>query len=172
MPWNSGARAPDELEYSGSSAMPARAAAAAHWCLRCSVGATTVIVSTVRSARSSVATRRPKVVLPAPGVATARASLGRAMRYLRRAVRCHASIEDTREWARVACAVCPAGPRTATGSLTRLQCLVDARALWAHWRTGLGGRGHREDLAAAGDHIRTHDRALGDLLLVHVVEEP
>src|SRR5690606_15457343 len=73
--------------------MPLRAAAAAHWCLRCSVGATTVIWSTVRSASNSAATRRANVVLPAPGVATARKSRGLVARYLVRARRCHARRE-------------------------------------------------------------------------------
>src|SRR5699024_8111063 len=163
--------APEVLEYSGSRAMPARAAEAAHWYLRCSVGATTVIASTVRSASSSEATLRPNVVLPAPGVATARKSFGRAMRYLRSAVRCQAR-SDAPPAGGVECsAVCSSGPGTAPGSLTRLQGLVDALALRAHRRSGLRGSGDREDLTAQGDHVGTHDRALGDLALVHIVEE-
>ena len=54
----------------------ARAAAAAHWVFRCSVGQTTVTPSTVPSASSSAAIRSANVVLPAPGVATARKSRG------------------------------------------------------------------------------------------------
>ncbi|CRK53080.1 hypothetical protein RHCRD62_50283 [Rhodococcus sp. RD6.2] len=73
-----------------SSAIPSRAADSAHWCLRCSVGATTVIWSTVRSPSNSAATRRAKVVLPAPGVATARKSRGLVARYFVRARRCQA----------------------------------------------------------------------------------
>src|SRR5699024_5943329 len=69
-------------------AMPTRAAAWAHWYFRCSVGATTVTWSTVRSTSSSPATRRPKVVLPAPGVATAKKSWGLLVRYLVSARRC------------------------------------------------------------------------------------
>ena len=80
--------APLELLNRGSSAMPTRAAAAAHWSLRCSVGTTTVIWSTVRSASSSAAIRRANVVLPAPGVATARKSRGLAPRYFTNARRC------------------------------------------------------------------------------------
>ena len=41
---------PCPAEYVGSIGMPARAAASAHWVLRCSVGATTVIRSTTRRA--------------------------------------------------------------------------------------------------------------------------
>src|SRR5699024_1854752 len=119
----------EELEYSGSSAMPTRAAESAHWYFRCSVGATTVIVSTVRSANSSLATRSPNVVLPAPGVATARKSLGRAMRYLRNAVRCQARSDAPPAGGVVVSAVCSSWPGTAPGSLTRLQRLIDALAL-------------------------------------------
>lgn len=70
--------------------MPATAAADAHWCFRCSVGVTMVTASIVRSDSSSAAIRRPNTVLPAPGVATARKSLGRFVRYLVSARRCHA----------------------------------------------------------------------------------
>ncbi len=59
-------------EYAGSIGMPTRAAASAHWVLRCSVGVTTVIRSTTLRASSSAAMVSAKVVLPAPGVATAR----------------------------------------------------------------------------------------------------
>ena len=61
---------PFPAEYAGSIGMPARAAASAHWSLRCSVGATTVTRSTIRRPSSSAATDRANVVLPAPGVAT------------------------------------------------------------------------------------------------------
>jgi hypothetical protein len=80
MPRKSDEVAPVELRKSGSSAMPTAAADAAHWCLRCSVGVTTVIASITRSASSSDATRSAKAVLPAPGVATARKSFGAAAR--------------------------------------------------------------------------------------------
>ena len=63
---------PDPAEYVGSSGTPALAAASAHCSLRCSVGATTMIRSTIRRPRSSAAADSAKVVLPAPGVATAR----------------------------------------------------------------------------------------------------
>ena len=56
--------------------MPTRAAASAHCRLRWSVGATTVMRSMIRRARSSAARRSAKVVLPAPGVAAARKSRG------------------------------------------------------------------------------------------------
>ncbi len=67
---------PEPAEYVGSIGMPARAAASAHWSLRCSVGATTMIRSTIRRPSSSAAADSAKVVLPAPGVATARKSRG------------------------------------------------------------------------------------------------
>src|SRR5689334_18248722 len=70
--------------------MPTRPAALAHWLLRCSVGVTTVTASTVRSASSSAAIRRANVVLPAPGVATARKSSLRRRRYSTSALRCQA----------------------------------------------------------------------------------
>src|SRR5699024_4981455 len=56
--------------------MPTRAAESAHCTFRCSVGATTVTRLTIFWARSSAANRRANVVLPAPGVATARKSFG------------------------------------------------------------------------------------------------
>src|SRR5699024_12830341 len=61
--------------------MPTRAAASAHWVFRCSVGATTVMRRTVPSDSSAAAICSAKVVLPAPGVATARKSLGARLRY-------------------------------------------------------------------------------------------
>src|ERR1700712_4339369 len=70
-------------------AMPTRVAACAHWYLRCSVGQTIVTVSTDRSPSSSFAAVSAKVVLPAPGVATARKSLGRSARERVSARRCH-----------------------------------------------------------------------------------
>src|SRR5690606_39523065 len=87
-PWYSDDVCASELLNRGSSAMPWLSAAAAHWNLRCSVGTTTVTVSTVRSLSSSAAIRRANVVLPAPGVATARKSRGLAVRYLTSALRC------------------------------------------------------------------------------------
>ncbi len=70
--------------------MPTCAAAFDHWCFRCSVGATIVTFAIVRSASSSLATRSANVVLPAPGVATARKSCGAAARYRDSATRCQA----------------------------------------------------------------------------------
>jgi len=49
---------PWELRYEESSAMPNRSAESAHWCLRCSVGVTTVTAATSRRASSSAATVR------------------------------------------------------------------------------------------------------------------
>ncbi len=79
-PWKSEDVPPTVLENVGSSWMPTRAAACAHCDFRWSVGATTVSWSTVPSASISVATRNANVVLPAPGVATARKSSGRRRR--------------------------------------------------------------------------------------------
>ena len=76
MPTKSLLLRPVRPEYAGSSGMPTFAAASAHWVLRCSVGATTVIRSTTRRASRSAATVSANVVLPAPGVATARKSRG------------------------------------------------------------------------------------------------
>src|SRR5690625_5141878 len=129
------------------------------------------MVSTVRSARSSVATRSPKVVFPAPGVATARKSLGRAMRYFRSAVRCQARSGTAPAGGGSGSAVCSSGPGTAPGSLTRLQRFVDAFAFRAHRRSRLGRTRGREDLTGQGEYVGARDRALGDLLLVHLVEE-
>ena len=61
--------------------MPNRAAASAHWCLRCSVGVTIVSVATSRRASSSAATVRAYAVLPAPGVATRRKSRRGCLKY-------------------------------------------------------------------------------------------
>ena len=70
--------------------MPTLAAASAHWVLRCSVGATTVIRSITRRASSSEATVSANVVLPAPGVATARKSRGLSAKYAVNAADCQA----------------------------------------------------------------------------------
>ena len=67
---------PIEFLNPGSSMIPTLAAATDHWVFRCSVGATTVMAWTTPVASSSEAIRRAKVVLPAPGVATARKSRG------------------------------------------------------------------------------------------------
>ena len=75
-PWKSALVEPALLRKPGSRAIPTRAAASAHWVLRCSVGATTVTAWTTPAASSSLAIRSAKVVLPAPGVATARKSWG------------------------------------------------------------------------------------------------
>jgi len=74
IPSNCRERALRVVPTPGSRWMPTRAAASAHWTLRCSVGVTTRIRSIVRRAISSEATRKANVVLPAPGVATARKS--------------------------------------------------------------------------------------------------
>ena len=74
--------------------MPARCAASAHWTFRCSVGVTTVILVMIRASSSSRATRSAKVVLPAPGVATARKSRGPSVRYCSSAAACQARSED------------------------------------------------------------------------------
>ena len=81
---------PFRPEYVGSIGMPARAAASAHWVFRCSVGATTVIRSITRRESSSAATVSAKVVLPAPGVATARKSRGFSEKYRSIAPACQA----------------------------------------------------------------------------------
>src|SRR5690606_41609567 len=60
----------------GSRLMPHRWAELAHWIFRWSVGTTTTTRCTIPDSRSSWATRSAKVVLPAPGVATARKSAG------------------------------------------------------------------------------------------------
>ena len=70
--------------------MPTRAAASAHCFLRCSVGATTVICCTTWWCSSHDASVSAKVVLPAPGVATARKSRGCSWTYLSRAPCCQA----------------------------------------------------------------------------------
>src|ERR1700737_3897647 len=88
MPWYSAEVCAAALRNLGSSAMPSAAAASAHCVLRCSVGTTTVIVSMLRSASSSVAIRRANAVLPAPGVATSKKSRGLAVRYRTKARRC------------------------------------------------------------------------------------
>ena len=82
MPW--------EFENAGSMWIPTRPAASAHWLLRCSVGQTIVTFSTTPAPISSTAMRKAKVVLPAPGVATARKSCGEAAMYCSRAAACHA----------------------------------------------------------------------------------
>src|SRR5699024_11223002 len=74
----------DELVKYGSSDKPTRAAAADHCTFKCSVGTTTITRSTVRESTNSVATRSAKVVLPAPGVATAMKSLGLVAKNLSR----------------------------------------------------------------------------------------
>src|SRR4051812_19534813 len=51
-----------------------------------------------------------------------------------------------------------------------LHRLVDLLALRAHGGPRLRRLRHRKLLAAQRHHIRTHDRALGDLLFAHVVE--
>jgi hypothetical protein len=93
--------------------MPTRAAASAHWVLRCSVGQTTVTASTEPSSSSSAAIRRANVVLPAPGVATARKSSLRRRRYSTRPRRCQARSD-------------PKASRAGGGGLTR-RCSLPVR---------------------------------------------
>ena len=61
------------------------------------------------------------------------------------------------------------GLRTPTALL--LELLVDPLAVGADRRAGFGGLRHREHLAAQRDDVRAHHRALGDLVLLDVVEE-
>ena len=75
-PSNSLPTGPWPFWYSGSILIPTRAADSAHCRLRCSVGHTMVIAETMRRSISSRASRSANVVLPAPGVATARKSRG------------------------------------------------------------------------------------------------
>src|SRR4029453_5336958 len=74
MPWTSTGSRPPEGVHRGSRCSPNPAAASAHWSFRCEVGATTTRRRPGLSARSCTAAHRAKVVLPAPGVATARKS--------------------------------------------------------------------------------------------------
>src|SRR6478752_7444104 len=67
-----------------------RAAASAHCFLRCSVGATTVICCTTWWCSSQEARVSANVVLPAPGVATARKSRGCSWMYFSIAPCCQA----------------------------------------------------------------------------------
>src|SRR5699024_2667576 len=53
---------------------------------------------------------------------------------------------------------------------TRGKPLEDFFALGAYWRVRLRPLGHRKDLTAQGDNIGSRDRALGDLVLLDVVE--
>src|SRR4029453_16719234 len=80
-PWKSRDECTSAFRKLASSSTPTRAAAPAHCVLRCSVGPPTVTASTVRSASSSAAIRNANVVLPAPGVATARKSADLRRRY-------------------------------------------------------------------------------------------
>src|SRR6478735_3583962 len=76
--------------YSGSSRIPIRAAASAHCFFRCSVGATTVTCCTTWWCSSQDASVSANVVLPAPGVATARKSRGCSWMYFSSAPCCQA----------------------------------------------------------------------------------
>src|SRR6476469_2279293 len=115
-------------------AIPAAAAAFAHWYFRCSVGVTIVTRSTTRSASSSLATRNPNTVLPAPGVATASKSCGLLVRYFVMARRCHA-LSGREPPGRTACSVpCTAVIRPATPSLDAL--LAQRSPQRASWRAG------------------------------------
>ena len=73
MPCMSAGSAPPAADHDGSRWSENAAAARAHWIFRCAVGATT-ISRPGRSASWCRAAVRAKVVLPAPGVATARKS--------------------------------------------------------------------------------------------------
>src|SRR5213592_3570243 len=88
MPWYSRPSGP--ALYSGSSLIPIRAAASAHCFFRCSVGATTVTCCTTWWCSSQEASVSAKVVLPAPGVATARKSRGCSWTYFSIAPCCQA----------------------------------------------------------------------------------
>ena len=71
------------------------------------------------------------------------------------------------------------GPRRAradhrgarSGRRLGLERLVDPLAVGADRRAGLRRLGHRKHLAAERDDVGTHHRALGDLVLLHVVED-
>src|SRR3954469_17167751 len=71
----------------------------------------------------------------------------------------------------------PSWPRRRAGSALCEACsvlaelLVDLLARRAHGAAGLRGLGDREHLAAQRLHEGPHDRALGDLVLLHVVED-
>src|SRR3954470_7766085 len=65
----------------------------------------------------------------------------------------------------------PPRPRRPRATPLLLELLVDPLAVRAHRRTGLGRLGHWKDLAAQRDNVATHDRALGDLVLLDVMEE-
>ena len=62
-------------------------------------------------------------------------------------------------------------PRRPRATPLLLELLEDPLAVRAHRRTGLGGLRDRKHLAAQRDHVRTHDRAFGDLVLLDVMEE-
>src|SRR5919199_4127330 len=69
----SAGRPPSAADQPGSRCSCSRAAAVAHWVFRCAVGVTTSSGAGRRASVSRAATRA-SVVLPAPGVATARKS--------------------------------------------------------------------------------------------------
>src|SRR4030081_3206823 len=60
--------------------------------------------------------------------------------------------------------------RINTWLLSGAEAFVDLLAVGTDGRTRLRGLRHRKHLAAQRHHVRTHDRALGDLVLTHVVE--
>ena len=74
----------------GSIGIPTFAAASAHCFFRWSVGATTMSWRTVPRLKSSLARVSAKVVLPAPGVATAMKSRGFFSKYFCMASACQA----------------------------------------------------------------------------------
>src|SRR5579859_757410 len=171
-----------ELRNAGSSCTPTEPAAAAHWCFKCSVGVTTVTASTVPSASSSAAIRRAKVVLPAPGVATARKSSSRRRRYSTSERRCQArsggNASSTGRGGAIVLPLVnaepPPGQRPRGGvRVYRLlvgERVVDLLARRTDRRVGLRHLGHRELLAAQRFDERTQDGALHHLGLVDVVE--
>src|SRR6188474_189159 len=73
MPCMSAGRPPSTGDHAGSRCSCKRAAACAHCTLRWAVGAT-MTTGALRSARASRRAAKANVVLPAPGVATARKS--------------------------------------------------------------------------------------------------
>ena len=90
MPWTSaGSRAVASATTTARGAGRTGSAASAHWTLRCEVGATTTSRRRRLAARSCTAAHRAKVVLPAPGVATARKSGASAAASRSRARFCH-----------------------------------------------------------------------------------
>src|SRR5690625_3792087 len=119
----------DELVKYGSSDKPTRAAAADHCTFKCSVGTTTITRSTVRESTNSVATRSAKVVLPAPGVATAMKPLGLVAKNLSSAACCQARSRPL--FLEVCALTFDAGPYTSVRSRG-----IPASPAWPVWSPG------------------------------------